>query len=304
MSEHQNLFRVRSISGYRLSPFTQALYVSRYRIQTKTIYKNKRFALMKKIYLYLPLFFSAFSVLPSNASSKGLLSPNLLVTEAQQTPKGTTYKGVVTEKETGEPVMGAYVKVVGTKIMAITDAEGAFQLEYSGAQNAQIQISYIGMKPVTLPLAQDMKVEMESDSYELGGVVVTGIFKKGKESYTGSVATIDKNQLSQYRGTNLMQTLKNVDAIINFSIDNLNGSNPNNLPNLNIRGNSSLPMSVEEFNQGSKNNPNLPLVIMDGFEISIQKLMDYNDEEIESINILKDAAATAIMVRRAPTGSL
>ena len=53
-------------------------------------------------------------------------------------------------------------------------------------------------------------------------------------------------------------------------------------------------MSVEEFNAGQESNPNTPLVIMDGFEISLTKLMDYNDEEIESINILKDAAATAI----------
>ena len=143
---------------------------------------------------------------------------------------------------------------------------------------------------------------MKDDESSLKEVVVTGIFRKAKESYTGSVATIGSEQLQQYRGQNLLQTLKNADASINFSIDNLNGSNPNKLPNINIRGNSSLPMSVEEFNAGQESNPNTPLVVMDGFEISLTKLMDYNDEEIESINILKDAAATAIYGSRGANG--
>ena len=66
------------------------------------------------------------------------------------------------------------------------------------------------------------------------------------------------------------------------------------IPEINIRGNSSLPMSVDELNQQASKQLNAPLVIMDGFEITLQKLMDFNDEEIESINILKDASATAI----------
>ena len=74
------------------------------------------------------------------------------------------------------------------------------------------------------------------------------------------------------------------------------------LPEINIRGNSSLPMSVEEYNTSASNAVNTPLIIMDGFEISLEKLMDYNDEEIESINILKDAAATAIYGSRGSNG--
>lgn len=147
-----------------------------------------------------------------------------------------------------------------------------------------------------------IEVILDDEGTLMKDVVVTGIFRKAKESYTGSVSTVTAEQLQQFRGQNLLQTLKNADASINFAIDNLNGSNPNNLPDINIRGNSSLPMSVEEFNAGQQSNPNTPLVIMDGFEISLQKLMDYNDEEIESINILKDAAATAIYGSRGANG--
>lgn len=58
-------------------------------------------------------------------------------------------------------------------------------------------------------------------------VVVTGIFKKAKESYTGAVSSIDKEQLKIYKGQNLLQTLKNIDVSINLAVDNINGSNPN-----------------------------------------------------------------------------
>lgn len=210
--------------------------------------------------------------------------------------------GYVIDKETREPIVGAQVKVVGTNIMTVSDLNGAFSFEYYLSPGSNLQVSYMGMQTVTVPLQKQMHIALEPDTKTIGEVVVTGIFRKAKESYTGSVSTITSDQIQQYRGQNLLQTLKNVDASINFSIDNLNGSNPNNLPNINIRGNSSLPMSVEEFNQGTKNNPNTPLIIMDGFEISLTKLMDYNDEEIESINILKDAAATAIYGSRGANG--
>ena len=89
---------------------------------------------------------------------------------------------------------------------------------------------------------------------------------------------------------------------INLAVDNINGSNPNRMPQVNIRGNSSLPMSVQEYNESLSNEVNTPLIILDGFEIALERLMDYNDEEIESINILKDAAATAIYGSRGSNG--
>ena len=219
----------------------------------------------------------------------------------QQNRSNKTIDGRVTDKN-GDPVIGAQLRIPGTNVVAVTDLDGRFRIDHPLSGNEQVQVSYVGMKSVLAPLKDNMRISMEEDAQMLQDVVVTGIFRKARESYTGSVSTIEKEQLEQFRGQNLLQTLKNVDASINFTIDNLNGSNPNNLPNINIRGNSSLPMSVEEFNAGEASNPNTPLIIMDGFEISLQKLMDYNDEEIESINILKDAAATAIYGSRGANG--
>ncbi len=208
----------------------------------------------------------------------------------------------------GEPLPGVTVQVANdSKIATVTNTDGSFVLQLNRGRAVHVDFSYIGMKAehYMFNCRQDMRnlvIKLKDDASNLKEVVVTGIFRKAKESYTGSVATITGEKLQQYRGQNLLQTLKNADASINFSIDNLNGSNPNKLPTINIRGNSSLPMSVEEFNAGQESNPNTPLVIMDGFEISLTKLMDYNDEEIESINILKDAAATAIYGSRGANG--
>lgn len=212
-----------------------------------------------------------------------------------------TCTGHVTDARTNEPVVGAQIRLAGTKPVAITGADGAFSFKCPAGRH-KVRVSCMGMKTLEVEVKPVMDIVMEEDTKMLNDVVVTGIFRKSRESYTGSVSTITSDQLEQFRGANLLGTLKNVDASINFSIDNLNGSNPNNIPTINIRGNSSLPMSVEAFNQGVKNNPNTPLVIMDGFEISLTKLMDYNDEEIASINILKDAAATAIYGSRGANG--
>lgn len=212
-----------------------------------------------------------------------------------------TYGGYVKDQN-GDPVMGAQVKIVGSQVMTVTDIDGAYHFDYYIPGNHQVQVSYIGMKTQTLPLKQQMVIKMEEDANELSGVVVTGIFNKAKESYTGAVTSIGKEELKLHKGQNLLQTLKTIDASINFQVNNLAGSNPNNLPQINIRGNSSLPMSVEEFNKSTSNAVNTPLIILDGFEMSLEKLMDYNDEEIESINILKDAAATAIYGSRGSNG--
>ena len=216
--------------------------------------------------------------------------------------------GTVISDEDGLPVIGASIRVLDgdgkqTSFGTITDTDGRFDISgFDFGGGYKVQVSFIGMKTVTLDAGPDMRITLEGDTHELKDVVVTGIFKKARESYTGAVSTITSEELDVFKGQNLLQTLKNIDASINFAVNNIAGSNPNALPQINIRGNSSLPMSVEEYNQSASNAVNTPLIIMDGFEISLEKLMDYNDEEIESINILKDAAATAIYGSRGANG--
>ena len=216
--------------------------------------------------------------------------------------KMQTVGGYVYDAKTKEPVIGAQVKVLGSNVVTVTDINGAFSFDYFLTGGQQLQVSYMGMQTKTVPLKKQMTIALEEDTKTLKDVVVTGIFRKAKESYTGAVTTVGKEKLELYRGSNLLQTLKNVDASLNFPINNAAGSNPNVLPNLNIRGSSTLPMNVEEFNENAAQTVNTPLIILDGFEITLTKLMDYNDDQIESINILKDAAATAIYGSRGANG--
>ena len=232
-----------------------------------------------------------------------------LETQSQKTPAPSGAKlqkqkvtGRIYDQQ-GEPLVGASVRIKGTNIGSVADINGVYEIE--AEPNVVLQFSYIGMEAqeITYKGGNKLDVSLKADNKtELEAVVVTGIFQKPKESFTGAVSTITSEQLKMYKGQNMLQTLRNVDASINLAVDNISGSNPNNLPDINIRGTSSLPMSVKEFNEGVKGEVNTPLIIMDGFEISLTKLMDYNDNDIESINILKDASATALYGSRGANG--
>ena len=237
-----------------------------------------------------------------NGYSFRIVDNMVVIRPEQQMPEERKISGVVKDRN-GAPLPGVAVVLKGTTVGTATDVDGKYTLTLPEG-NYTLVFSMLGMK-VREELVGDrteVNVVMEEDATEMDEVVVTGIFKKARESYTGAVSSIDGEELQMFRGQNLLQTLKNIDVSINLMADNINGSNPNRMPQINIRGNSSLPMDVAEYNQEANNSVNTPLIIMDGFEIELERLMDYNDEEIESINILKDAAATAIYGSRGSNG--
>uniref|UniRef100_UPI003FF04915 SusC/RagA family TonB-linked outer membrane protein n=1 Tax=Butyricimonas faecalis TaxID=2093856 RepID=UPI003FF04915 len=221
----------------------------------------------------------------------------------QEKGKSKVITGKVTDEQ-GNALPGVTVMIKGTSLGTATGADGEYRLEIPGGGEQVLVFSFIGMKTqeITVGARTQLDVKLVEDSETLEDVVVTGIFTKSKESYTGAVTAVSAKELKMYKGQNLLATLRNIDPSINVVMDNALGSNPNVIPEINIRGNSSLPMSVDELNQQASKQLNAPLVIMDGFEITLQKLMDFNDEEIESINILKDASATAIYGSRGANG--
>lgn len=232
-----------------------------------------------------------------------IIQPNfyMVIKRESTEPPKNFLRGVVRD-ENGKPLPGVGVVVKGTSKGITTDENGRYELEIP--KNCVIQYIMMGMKTQEIEIKgkniQD--IIMEEDALDVGEVVVTGVFNKSRESYTGSVTTITSKSLESFRGQNMVQTLKNVDPAFNVIANNDLGSNPNAIPEISLRGNSSLPLNVEEYNAGVKSSINTPLIIMDGFEISIQKLMDYNNDDIESINILKDASATAIYGSRGANG--
>ncbi|SMO38776.1 SusC/RagA family TonB-linked outer membrane protein [Solitalea koreensis] len=130
-------------------------------------------------------------------------------------------------------------------------------------------------------------------------IVATGIFKKNARNFTGASTTVTAKELERFGNRNLITSLRNVDPSFNIIENNSLGSDPNRLPEVQIRGNASLP-KVNDLQNNS--GLNTPLIILDGFQSTLQKLLDMNANEVESLTILKDASATAIYGSRAANG--
>lgn len=246
------------------------------------------------------------NILLDNTKYKYSIVANKIIIEpkpANLQDKRVTVKGRVLNNQK-QPLVGAMVLLKGSTSGAITDQNGDYTIAFTPDGNDVLVFSFVGYLDEAIPYkgALTLNVEMKTDAMSVDDVVVTGIFNKPRESYVGAVTTVTAKDLKMFKGQNLLQTLKNIDPAFNVIVDNDFGSDPNRLPEVNIRGNSSLPMTVNELNENAQAQLNAPLVIMDGFEISLKKLMDFNDEEIESIYIMKDAAATAIYGSRGANG--
>lgn len=201
--------------------------------------------------------------------------------------------------EANKPIAGATVIVENSTNGAITDPDGVFMLTISSATN--IEVSFIGYETQKVAVSKansNVVVTLKASAIEVDDVVVTGVFNKSRESYTGAVTTVTEKELKAYRGQNMLQTLSNIDPAFTIAQDNYSGSNPNRTMEVTIRGNSSL----NQLDSETSSQLNAPLVIMDGFEVTMDKLMDFNDDEIESITILKDASSTAMYGSRGANG--
>lgn len=223
-------------------------------------------------------------------------------------------KGKVLSEEDGFPVIGATVMVEDANISTITDNNGNFKLS-DVPQDNQVRVSYVGMQTQLLNPTSYMSVVMKTDTKALDEVVVTGMFNRKKEGFTGSSVTIKGEDLKKYSTNNVAKALAAVAPGLRI-VDNINmGSNPNNLPDMRMRGGASMDLeSTGSVDLSGTNNDvlavqgeyetyaNQPLLIMDGFEISIQTLADLDPDRVASIVLLKDAAATAIYGSRAANG--
>ena len=194
--------------------------------------------------------------------------------------------GVVTD-ETGEPVIGANVTVKGTTIGAMTDIDGKFSLNVPAS--GTLVISYIGYKKLEIPLGQaTYNITLMEDVEALEEVVVIGYGVQRKEAVTGSVASMKGEVMRDIASTNISQALQGRVAGVEMM---QTSSKPGAEMQIRIRGTRSLTAS------------NDPLVVLDGIPFA-GTLSDINPNEIKSIDILKDASATAIYGSRGANGVL
>ena len=222
-------------------------------------------------------------------------------------------KGKVMD-EKGLTLPGVTVLIKGTTLGVVTDIDGKFSLEVPKMDSTILVFSFVGMVSQEYRLSNDPKndekeisIRMKEDVKEMQEVVVTGYANINKESFTGNSVTVKREDLLKVSKTNVLQALQTFDPSFRIQQNNQWGSDPNNVPELYIRGRSGIGVKdLDRKNNLSKseleNNPNLPTFIMDGFEISVEKLYDMDPNRIESITILKDAAASAMYGSRAANG--
>lgn len=161
--------------------------------------------------------------------------------------------------------------------------------------------SYVGMKTQTVRISspsEKVKVRMEPDAVAIQETVITGIYTRKAESFTGSMATYSEKELKTVGNQNVLQSLKVLDPSFIVLENNLSGSDPNATMNLNIGGNTNIVGLETEYTT----NPNQPLFILDGFETTLSTITDLSMDRVASITILKDAASTAIYGAKAANG--
>ena len=210
---------------------------------------------------------------------------------------------VIDEKK--QPIPGVSVRLGGTSMGTATDVDGKFKLLVP-TDTATLVVSFIGMKTeiVRLPRLRagveqkELTIVLRDEDVRLEDVVVTGIFTRKKESFTGSASTYSAVELKTMGTQNILQGLKTLDPAFAILEDNQFGSDPNRLPNMEIRGKSSMSGLRDQLEA----DPNQPLFILDGFESTLAAINDLDINRVASITILKDAASTAIYGSKAANG--
>ena len=218
--------------------------------------------------------------------------------EEQEQPQQIKVEGVVKDKR-GDALPGVTVLIKGTKIGVATDLDGKYSL--SVPVGAQVLVfSMVGMqdKEETVGKRTRIDVVLEEAVSELEDVVVTGYYTQAKNSFTGAARTITAEELQMGGNQNILTALQNVDPSFMKIDNNLAGSNPNVVPEFQIRGAGSISGIESEY----EGNPNSPVFIVDGFEMTAEKVYDMDPYRVASITLLKDAAATAIYGSRASNG--
>lgn len=183
---------------------------------------------------------------------------------------------------TGEPIIGATVMEKGTSNGTVTDIDGNFRLKT--ASGSTLVISYIGFATQELPAQAGMQITMTDDTNELNEVVVTGYQVQRKADLTGAVSVVNVDELQKQNENNPMKALQGRVPGMNISAD----GNPSGAATVRIRGNGTL-------------NDNDPLYIIDGVPTKAG-MHELNGNDIESIQVLKDAASASIYGSRAANG--
>ncbi|MDO5977852.1 SusC/RagA family TonB-linked outer membrane protein [Flavivirga spongiicola] len=208
-------------------------------------------------------------------------------------------KGNVTD-ENGEVLPGATVKIKETNLGTTTDYDGNYTINTD--EKSILVFSYVGYlsQEVEVNGQNVINIKLIEDISKLDEVVITGIVQRKRESFTGATQTFNREELKAIGNLNVIQSLKTLDPSFVIQENNNLGSNPNVLPDIEVRGKTSI--STDNIRDEFGSNPNEPLFILDGFETTLQRIVDLDMNRVASITILKDASSTALYGAKAANG--
>lgn len=225
-------------------------------------------------------------------------------------PQGNYVYGRVIEKLSKEPMVGVTIRLDGHSTGVITDINGCYVLTLP-EKGGLVIYSYIGFetRKIKVTSRQKVDVQMVEATESIQEVIVTGYNSIQKESFTGNTTKIEKEDLLKVNPNNLISAIQTFDPSFRIQENLATGSDPNSLPQFVLRGQTGIGETTLGQTSTSSisrevlsGNSNLPIFILDGFEVDVEKIYDLDMNSIHSINILKDAAATAMYGSRAANG--
>ncbi len=216
-------------------------------------------------------------------------------------------RGTVTD-EKGDPLPGVTIILTtpdGPARSVASNGDGKYA--FNAAPSGSVLIfNMIGFKKQEVPVSGKdvINVKLYPDIKELQNVVITGYQSIKKDTYTGNAIVVKGEDLKRNNPQNVLKAIQSFDPSFKLLDNNLAGADPNALPKINVRGATALPSINDDIldRNNLSSNYNLPAFILDGFEVSLQKVIDLDINRIESVTLLKDGAATAVYGSRAANG--
>ncbi len=198
----------------------------------------------------------------------------------------TQVNGTVVSQDDGQPVIGATVQVPGTNVGTVTDMDGKFNITVPAGKST-LRISYVGMQPIEVSARRNMRIMLTSDQAALDEVIVVAYGTQKRSAFTGSATQVNSKKIESHVASNVMSALAgNTPGV---QVMSSSGDPTSNAPTIRIRG------------IGSMSASNTPLYVVDGMPYD-GNVNSINPNDVESMTVLKDAAASAIYGARGANG--
>lgn len=251
------------------------------------------------------------NILSDNGLTYKLDENYIIIIAANQTQdtKKIEYTGIVKDDK-GQTLPGVTVLLKGTTLGTVTDENGKFKIVLPQQEKMELQFSFIGFQDQIIALSKEkrsLSIVMNPEVQKMDEVVVTGIFTRKKEGFTGSASRVTGEELKKISSGNILRALGMIDPGFKMSTSNISGSNPQAIPDFEMRGQSNIgdyqSDDVVVLRGDYNSRPNQPLFVLDGIiGVDVTTIMDLDPEQVSSITLLKDAAATVIYGSEAANG--